>query len=206
MEKLNPYLTFPGNCEEAFNFYKSIFGGEFSYVGRYRDIPSDEGLLIPEYKMNKIMHIALPLAKNACLWAVTVMKAGAQRWFWETMSPCPSMQRARNKPINYLKVFVMKVQITMQIGDVFWGSYYGMCTDKFGVTWIINYVKPEGNIIDMEALEIKTAMQIARSKNDIFEAIVEPEIMSNYFISHGSGRMEEGKTLEWTFPGVSRFP
>lgn len=52
----------------------------------------------------------------------------------------------------------------------------------------------------MEALEIKTALQIARSKNDIFDAIVDPDKMSNYFISRSSGRMEEGKTLEWTFP------
>ncbi len=66
MEKLNPYLTFPGNCEEAFNFYKSIFGGEFSYIGRFRDIPSDEGLVIPEHRMNKIMHVTLPLG-DTCL-------------------------------------------------------------------------------------------------------------------------------------------
>lgn len=57
--------------------------------------------------------------------------------------------------------------------------------------------------MDMEILEIKTNLQIARSKNEVFEAIVDPEKMSNYFISHGSGRMEEGKTLEWAFPEFS---
>ncbi|MGI0105579.1 VOC family protein [Salinimicrobium sp. WS361] len=145
MEKLNPYLTFPGNCEEAFNFYKSVFGGEFSYIGRFRDIPSEEGLSIPEDRMNKIMHIVLPLGEKC-----TLMGSDCDDGW------CPEVEvgnnvslsintESREKADQLFENLCREGKITMQIGDVFWGSYYGMCTDKFGVTWIINYSKPEGN-------------------------------------------------------------
>jgi PhnB protein len=145
MEKLNPYLTFSGNCEEAFYFYKSIFGGEFSHISRYRDIPSDEGLEIPEYRMNKIKHIVLPLGKKCQL----IGSDCDDGW-------CPRVEKGNNvslaieveskqKADDYFEALCADGTITMQIGDVFWGSYYGMCTDKFGVTWIIDHPKPEGN-------------------------------------------------------------
>lgn len=145
MEKLNPYLTFPGTCEEAFNFYRSVFGGEFSYVGRYGDIPSDEGPIIPEYKMNKIMHIVLPLGDK------TVLMGSDCDDGW-----CPEVVPGNNVSLSInaeskeqadrlFESLCSEGKITVQIGDVFWGSYYGMCTDKYGVTWIVNYAKPEGN-------------------------------------------------------------
>ncbi len=145
MEKLNPYLTFSGNCEEAFNFYKSVFGGEFSQISRYSDIPSNEGLEIPEYRMNRIMHIALPLGERCILmgsdcddgWCPEVVKGNNISLSIDV----ESKQRAD----KFFEGLCKEGSITMQIGDVFWGSYYGMCTDKYGVTWIINYAKPEGN-------------------------------------------------------------
>lgn len=143
MEKLNPYLTFPGNCEEAFNFYRSVFGGEFRYIGRFSDIPSDEGTIIPEYKMNKIMHIALPLGEQ-CLLMGSDCDEG-----W-----CPDVVIGNNVALSIdakskahadqlFNGLSKEGHIEMQIGDVFWGSYYGMCKDKFGVTWIINFAKKQ---------------------------------------------------------------
>ena len=61
MAIINPYLTFLGNCEEAFNYYKSIFGGEFSFVGRFGEMPPQEGMELSEEDKNKIMHISLPM-------------------------------------------------------------------------------------------------------------------------------------------------
>lgn len=143
MEKLNPYLTFPGNCEEAFNFYRSVFGGEFKYIGRFRDIPSEEGMVVPEYKMNKIMHIALPLGEE-CLLMGSDCDDG-----W-----CPEVKMGNNVSLSIntsskeqadklFESLCTEGEISMQIGDVFWGSYTGMCKDRFGVTWIINYPKSE---------------------------------------------------------------
>src|SRR5687768_17231660 len=61
MAVLNPYLNFTGNCEEAFNYYKSVFGGEFRYIGRFGDMPPQEGHSMPEADKNKIMHVSLPI-------------------------------------------------------------------------------------------------------------------------------------------------
>ena len=64
MAQVNPYLTFDGNCEEAFNFYKSVFGGEFPYIGRFKDMPGEQ---IPESQKEKIMHVSLPISKETVL-------------------------------------------------------------------------------------------------------------------------------------------
>jgi PhnB protein len=67
MTKVNAYLTFNGNCEEAFNFYKSVFGGEFQYLGRYKDVPpNNKQNFFPESDQ-KIMHISLPISKETIL-------------------------------------------------------------------------------------------------------------------------------------------
>ena len=139
MERLNPYLTFPGNCEEAFNFYRSVFGGEFLYLGRFADIPSDEGVIIPERKMNKIMHVALQLGKNSVL-----MGSDSDDEFSPgvTIGNNISLSVTTERKEEADRIFEDLCnggRMNMQIGDVFWGSYYGMCTDKFGINWMVSY-------------------------------------------------------------------
>lgn len=147
MEKLNPYLTFPGNCEEAFNFYKSVFGGEFLYVGRFSDIPSNEGVMLPEYKLNKIMYISLPIGKEVVLMGSD--SDSSEDW-------CPEVTVGNNISLSvaaeskeaadrFFQNLSNEGKIIMQIGDVFWGSYYGMCTDKYGVNWMVSFDKPKKN-------------------------------------------------------------
>ena len=67
MPKLNPYLTFKGNCEEAFEFYKSVFGGDFAYKGRFSEMPPDPQYPVPEEDKEKIMHVALPIGDETVL-------------------------------------------------------------------------------------------------------------------------------------------
>ena len=145
MEKLNPYLTFPGNCEEAFNFYKSIFGGEFLYVGRFSDIPSNDEVLIPEYKLNKIMHISLPIGKEVVLMG----SDSGEDWSPEVKTgnniSLSVATASKEEADRYYEALCQDGTIVMQIGDVFWGSYYGVCTDKFGVNWMISYTKLKVN-------------------------------------------------------------
>lgn len=141
MEKLNPYLTFPGNCEEAFNFYRSVFGGEFQSLGRFSDIPSDEGTLIPEYKMNKIMHIALPLGEHCLLMGSDCDEGWCPDVIVGNNVSLSINAESKAKADQLFEGLSKEGKIEMQIGDVFWGSYYGICTDKFGVTWMVSYTE-----------------------------------------------------------------
>lgn len=139
MEKLNPYLTFPGNCEEAFNFYRSVFGGEFLNIGRFSDIPTNDEVLIPEYKLNKIMHISLPIGKEVVLMG---SDAGEEWSPGEKIGNNISLSvsaSSKEQADHYFEALSQNGTIVMQIGDVFWGSYYGVCTDQFGVNWMISY-------------------------------------------------------------------
>lgn len=143
MEKLNPYLTFPGNCEEAFNFYRSVFGGEFLYVGRFSDIPSNEGVMLPEYKLNRIRHISLPIGKGAVLMG----SDSGEDWSPEVKIgnniSLSVTAESKEDADRFFQNLSNEGKIIMQIGDVFWGSYYGMCTDRFGVNWMVSYDKPK---------------------------------------------------------------
>ena len=140
MGKLNPYLTFPGNCEEAFNFYRSVFGGEFLHFGRFSDIPSDEGLFVPEDKMNKVMHVSLPLGKEYILMGSDSDEEfnSQQVIVGNNISLSITMEKKEDAD-RVFESLCNGGRMNMQIGDVFWGSYYGMCTDKFGINWMISY-------------------------------------------------------------------
>lgn len=147
MIKLNPYLTFPGNCEEAFEFYRSVFGGEFLYKTRFSDIPSNDEVTFPEYKMNRIMHIALSVGKD------NIIMGGDsdEEWGSEKVQAGNNMSLSittRNKEDadRFFEGLCGQGKMTMQIGDVFWGSYFGMCTDKYGINWMVKYDNHEEQV------------------------------------------------------------
>lgn len=141
MASLNPHLTFPGNCEEAFTFYKSVFGQEFLHLGKFSQIPSDEGSVIPEERMNKILHVALPVGQG------TILMGSDSGDEWN-----PTVTSGNNVSVSVTadskedadKIFEALAsdgKIIMQIGDVFWGSYYGICTDRYGINWMVSFSK-----------------------------------------------------------------
>ena len=143
MATLNPYLNFAGNCEEAFNFYKSIFGGEFPYVGRFRDMPPQEGMEIPDNFKDKIMHISLPISKETTLmgsdtggdWAPN-LRVGNNI----SLSISTDSKAEADRIFNALSE---GGKITMPIESTFWGDYFGMCLDKYGINWMVGF--NEGN-------------------------------------------------------------
>lgn len=142
MESVNPYITFPGNCEEAFNFYRSIFGGEFSSLGRFSDIPSDEGVIIPEYKMNKIMYIALPIGNQTILMGSDRDQEDNNEVFVPGNNISLSITaKSQEEADNFFEHLSREGKILMQIGDIFSGSYAGSCVDKYGVNWTIVFDK-----------------------------------------------------------------
>ncbi len=139
MATVNIYLTFNGNCEEAFNFYQSVFGGEFPYVGRFAEMPPQEGMPpIAAADKNKIMHISLPISKETILMGS------------DTGGEWGAGYKAGNNFSVYIdtdtteeadRIFAALSaggQVTMPMGKTFWGSYFGMLTDKFGINWMVS--------------------------------------------------------------------
>lgn len=135
MPALNPYLNFNNNTEEVFNFYKSVFGGEFSMVMRFKDIPAEyRG---PAHEDNKIMHISLPIG-GGMLMGSDVPEAMGKIVEGNNfqLSLAPASKEEADKLFNGLSA---GGKVTMPMSDSFWGAYFGMCVDKFGINWMINY-------------------------------------------------------------------
>lgn len=138
MKQVNPYLTFNGNCEEAFNSYRSIFGGEFSYVKRHSDLPASSALKMDEEHLNKIMNIALPINDTCTLIGSDANPAYGEVAFGKniTLSLNVDTREEADKVFNALSIGGI---VYMPMTDMFWGAYFGMCEDRFGMNWMINY-------------------------------------------------------------------
>ncbi len=141
MATVNIYLNFNGNCEEAFNFYKSVFGGEFPYIGRYKDMPPSEegGVKTPGTDGDKIMHISLPISNETMLMGSDVGGNWAPT-FKEGNNFSISVNAASKEEAD--RIFNGLAQggnITMPMASTFWGDYFGMLTDKFGINWMMSY-------------------------------------------------------------------
>ncbi|RSK38261.1 VOC family protein [Mangrovimonas spongiae] len=139
MTTVNIYLTFNGNCKQAFDFYKSIFGGEYPYVGTFGEMPPQEGMPpIPEEMKAKIMHISLPISKETMLmgsdsggeWAKK-LKQGNNF----SVSVNVDNTEEADRIFNALSE---GGNITMPLAKTFWESYFGMLTDKFGINWMVS--------------------------------------------------------------------
>lgn len=143
MPTINPYLNFPGNTEEAFNFYKSVFGGEFAAIQRFKDTP--EAGKVSSADADKIMHISLPIGKGNILMATDALESMGQKLtignnFYLSLSA--DSEEEADKLFNALSQGG-KVELPMQ--KMFWGSYFGMLWDKFGIKWMVNYDSNQQN-------------------------------------------------------------
>jgi len=142
MARINPYLDFNGNAEEAFNFYKSVFGGEFAMVMRWKDMPNAEGCegaTLSEIDGEKIMHIALPIGGENVLMASDALESmGPQRIVGTNVSISVSPE-SKEETETLFKGLAQDGTVTMPLADVFWGAYFGMLTDKFGIQWLFSF-------------------------------------------------------------------
>jgi PhnB protein len=138
MATLNPYLNFPGNTEEAFNFYKSVFGGEFlGGISRFKDTP--EGSKMSAADGEKVMHVALPIGRGNILMATDAMESMGQKL---TVGNNFYLSLEADSKEEAEKLFVKLSaggKIEMPLGDAPWGAYFGMFADQFGVQWMVNY-------------------------------------------------------------------
>jgi PhnB protein len=142
MPSINPYLNFQGNTEEAFNFYKSIFGGDFiGGINRFTDTP--DGDKLPDEEKNKVMHMALPFGKDNMIMATDALESMNQKVNQgNNVYLCIS---ADSKPQadDFFNGLSAGGEIEMAMQDMFWGDYFGMLTDKFGVKWMISFNEGE---------------------------------------------------------------
>lgn len=137
MAIINPHINFNGNAEEAFLFYKSVFGGEFSSVIRFKDLANAE-FPISENEANKIMHIALPIGQNI-LMANDVPEMMGRVNENENRSKISVSAKSKDEADLLYKGLSEGGQIEMPISDSPWCSYFGMFRDKYGIEWMIEF-------------------------------------------------------------------
>ena len=137
---LSTYINFNGNCREAFEFYRSVFGGEFDVMETFRNGPSDMGM--PEDELDNIMHVSFPIGSSALMGSDIPSIFG------------PPVTQGNNFSISYgatsreesddlFGKLAKGGTVSMPMQDMFWGSYFGSCTDKFGINWQINFELPQ---------------------------------------------------------------
>ena len=139
MALINPHINFNGNAEEAFNFYKSVFGGEFTKIIRFKDISGPE-YPIAENEANKIMHIALPIGNNT-LMANDVPESMGQVNENENRSKISISAESREEAEKLFSGLSAGGTIEGPIGDSPWGSYFGCFRDKYGIEWIVEFAQ-----------------------------------------------------------------
>jgi PhnB protein len=137
MALINPYLNYNGNAEEAFNFYKSVFGGEFAKVMRFKDMSSPE-FIVAESEAEKIMHIALPIGKNV-LMANDVPESMGKTNENENRSKIAISAASKEEADKLFNGLSAGGQIEMPIAHSPWGSYFGMFRDKYGIEWMVDF-------------------------------------------------------------------
>ena len=142
MALINPHINFNGNAEEAFNFYKSVFGGEFAKIMRFKDLASPE-FPVAENELNKIMYIALPIGKNM-LMANDVPESMGRTNENENRSKISVSAESREEADRLFNGLSAGGQIEMSMGESPWGSYFGMFRDKYGIEWMVDF-DPEYN-------------------------------------------------------------
>jgi len=146
MATINPYLTFNGNCEKAFLFYQSVFGGEIPYMGRFIDMPPMDGKTINPDDAEKIMHVNLPISKETTLYgsdATTEFGGSFTAGNNFSITINVESKEEADKIFNGLSA---GANVNMPLHQAFWGAYFGMLTDQFGINWMVNYDAPGAHL------------------------------------------------------------
>lgn len=138
MATINPYIHFNGNAEEAFSFYKSIFGGNFTRVVRFKDM-NFEGAPNFEKEAEKIMHIALPIGTHSILMGSDTPELLGKHNEMETRSKISVNTETKAEANHIFNGLSDGGQVEMPIEDSPWGTYFGMLRDKFGIEWMVEF-------------------------------------------------------------------
>lgn len=139
MAEVQAYLTFDGTCEAAFNFYKSVFGGDFTYMGRFKEMPPQEGKKVSPEIGELIMHVSYPIGKNT-----VIMGSDSSEEFGHTTIQGNNFSLSVNadseeEAQRIFSALANGGTITMPLNKTFWGALFGMLIDPFGIQWMINF-------------------------------------------------------------------
>ena len=138
MKTVNIYLIFNGNCSEAFQFYKEAFGGDFEMISKFGEMPPQEDQVLSEADKEKIMHVKLPISKETVLYGSDSLTPEQKVTFGNNFSVSINVDSRDDADILFAKLSDGG-KITMPLQTTFWGAYFGMWTDKFGVNWMVNH-------------------------------------------------------------------
>ena len=139
MAIVNTYLYFNGQCEEAFELYSSVFNKDCKYVGRYKDVPQAARQNFPDCEDDHIMHIALPISEETILMGSDLIdNSRKEKNIYNNFSLYVSTD-SKEEADRIFKLLSKEGDIKLPMSDQFWGSYYGICMDKFGVNWKISF-------------------------------------------------------------------
>jgi PhnB protein len=138
MAQINPYIQFNGNAEEAFTFYKSVFGGEFAMISRFKEMSIPESP-ISENEANKIMHIALPIGKCSVLMGSDTPEFMGKHNENENRSKISISAESKEEADQLFNGLSAGGKVEMPIADSPWGSYFGMFRDKYGIEWMVDF-------------------------------------------------------------------
>jgi PhnB protein len=139
MTTVNAYLTFNGNCEAAFDFYKSVFGGEYPHVGRFGDMPPQKGMPpIPEEDKNKIMHMSLSISEETIIMGSDTLDSWGDDYKTGNNFSLSVNPETIDEADAIFIALSADGEVKMDLEITFWGSYFGILTDQFGINWMIN--------------------------------------------------------------------
>lgn len=140
MTTINPYLVFNGTCEAAFMFYKSVFGGDFPYIGKFNDMPSNDPNCPPlsDEDANRIMHVSLPIGDGTILMGSDSSSASGDVIMGTNFSISINTE-SKVEADRLFNELSSGGTVKMAMEKTFWGAYFGMFTDKFGIEWMVNF-------------------------------------------------------------------
>jgi PhnB protein len=138
MATTNIYLNFNGDCEDAFNFYKSVFCNEFGYLSRFGEIPESEGYTVSEAFKNKIMHVSLQIGQSILMGSDCGEEHASNFLQGNNFSVSVSTD-TKAEAEELFNSLAHGGQIIMPLNSTFWGDYFGMLTDKFGINWMVSF-------------------------------------------------------------------
>jgi PhnB protein len=136
MPTINPYLNFNGNCEEAMEFYRSVFGGEYTTFSRFGDM--DSGMECSENEKNNILHASLPIGEHNMLMASDCPSSYGGVTLGNAFAVSVGVD-SEDEATRIFNGLSADGNVTMPLQKTFWGAFFGMWTDKFGVCWMVNY-------------------------------------------------------------------
>lgn len=144
MATVNTYLTFEGNCEAAFNFYKAAFGTSFKDFNRFGEMPPQEGMPpLSEEMKNRIMHVSMPVSVETILMGSDTLPGMSPSLTFGNNFSISLGVNSKEEADKLCAALSERGKITMPLEETFWGAYFGMWTDQFGINWMVNFDMPK---------------------------------------------------------------